>query len=1085
MGAFPMRSRFPLALLLCACTPLVSKTAQTQEKLSSAEPDYSKEAFIVQRFDTRLAMEADGTGTRELTAEVKILAEAGVKGFAVLSFTYTTANEVVEVNYVRVRKPDGSVINTPDYNVQDMPGQVTRTAPMYSDIHEKHVAVRGLGVGDVLEYQIRNRVVKPQVPGHFWYEHSFLEDSIVKDERLEISVPQNKYVKVKSPEFKPEIKDEGTRRIYRWTHSALERKEKNPTEQPKRIPPDPSIQITTFANWEDVGRWYADLQKEQLEITPAIKAKAAELTQALGTDDQKFRAIYNYVSLRFHYVGLDFGIGRYQPHSADDVLGSGYGDCKDKHTLLAGLLKAAGYEAWPALIHSIRKLDPDMPSPAQFNHVITVIANRDKLIWLDTTPEVAPYGLLLTPLRNKQALVIPWNRSPMLMKTPADPPFPQEQSFSTEGKLDSEGTLTAHVEQTYKGDFEVPLRVAFRQISQSQWKELTQNFSLQLGFGGDVSNVQVSSPEETEKRFQISYDYVRKTYSDWEDRQFTPPLPPIMVQIGKETKKPSEPIIFGAPGEITYHAKVTLPTGYSIVPPKGIDVTGPFADYHATSSLDGGVLTTSRKLIVKQSEVPLSLWEDFRKFAERVSDDEFKYIALASKSGPAADSLAHADAVDQKFREGTEALQNRDVRRAQELLQEVIAADPKYPGAHYNLAVALATQNQISDALAEFRKEQEITPGDARSYQAPAVFLTYIGRNDEAIQEWRKLLKVDPKNRDAALSLGQLLVGKGKYSDAAEMLENAVKSSPDSPSLQMSLGDAYVRSGQVEKGIPHLRKAVEEQGSSKNVDPMMLNNAAYLLAENKTNLDLAKEYGEKALGDLEARSIPAAESDDGLRVSNQLFMVWDTVGWVYFQMGDTAQAERFIRPAWVLGQASVVGGHLGQIYEKLGKRQAAARVYELAIASSSTPSRTTNIGLNIIPDSYKTDHSDLVSRYQKLTGNKFSTEIRRLPNGEWTRTPAEQLSQMREAKFGKGLNLAGSARFSVVFVPGKVESVRYVGGDESLKSLTSQLSAVHYQMEFPAGSKAKIVRRLLVSCYQSSGCTATMVPPSQAASSPY
>jgi tetratricopeptide (TPR) repeat protein len=1079
-----MQSRFQLALLLCACMPFASKAAQLQEKPSSAEPDYSKEAFVVQRYETRLVMEVDGTGTRELTAEVKMLAEAGVKGFAVLTFTYTTANEVVEVNYVRVRKPDGSVITTPDYNIQDMPGEVTRSAPMYSDIHEKHVAVRALGIGDVLEYQIRNRVVKPQVPGHFWFEHSFLEGSIVKDERLEISIPLNKYVKVISPEFKPEIKDEGARRIYRWTHSALERKEQDPAEQPKRILPNASIQMTTFANWEDVGRWYAGLQKEQMEISPGIKAKAAELTQGLGTDDQKLRAIYNYVSLRFHYVGLDFGIGRYQPHTADDVLESGYGDCKDKHTLLATLLKAAGYEAWPALIHSVRKLDPDMPSPAQFNHVITVVASGNKFIWLDTTPEVAPYGLLLSSLRNKQALVIPWNRSSMLVKTPADPPFPQAQAFMTEGKLDSEGTLTAHVEQTYKGDFEVPLRVAFRQISQSQWKELTQNFSHQLGFGGDVSNVQVSSPEETEKRFQLSYDYVRKTYSDWEDRQFTPPLPPIMVQIGKDAKKPPEPIIFGAPGEIIYHSKVTLPPGYSIVPPKGIDVTEPFAEYHATSSLDGGVLTTSRRLIVKQSEIPLIRWEDFRKFAERVSDDEFTYIALTSKSSPAADSLAHVDALDQKFREGTEALQNRDVRRAQELFQEVIATEPKYPGAHYNLAVALATQNQISDALAEFRKEQEITPGDARSYQAPAVFLTYIGRNDEAIQEWRKLLKLDPKNRDAALSLGQLLVGKGKYSDAAEMLENAVKSSPDSPSLQMSLGEAYVRSGQVEKGIPHLRKAVEEQDSSKSVNPMMLNDAAYLLAENKTNLDLAKEYGEKALGDLETRSITAAESDDGLRVSNQLFMVWDTVGWVYFQLGDMTQAEKYIRPAWVLGQAGIVGGHLGQIYEKQGKKQAAAHVYELAIASASTLPRTTTSGMNI-PESYKTDHSDVVSRYQKLTGNKFSTEIRRLPNGEWTRTPAEQLGQMRETKFGKGLNLAGSARFSIVFAPGKVDSVRYVGGDESLKSLTSQLSAVHYQMEFPEGSKAKIVRRLLVSCYQSSGCTATMVPPSEAVSSPY
>ena len=148
-----------------------------------------------------------------------------------------------------------------------------------------------------------------------------------------------------------------------------------------------SVQVTTFANWEEIGRWYGSLQKDPLEVTPAIQAKAVELTQDLKTDDEKIRALYEFVALKFHYIGLDFGIGRYQPHAADDVLGNGYGDCKDKHTLLASLLKAAGFEAWPALIHGTRKLDPDVPSPAQFNHVITVVSVGGQTIWLDTTPE--------------------------------------------------------------------------------------------------------------------------------------------------------------------------------------------------------------------------------------------------------------------------------------------------------------------------------------------------------------------------------------------------------------------------------------------------------------------------------------------------------------------------------------------------------------------------------------------------------------------------------------------------------------------------------------------------------------------------
>jgi transglutaminase-like putative cysteine protease len=431
----------------------IDKTAQnSSQKPSSAAPDFSKEAYVVEKMHTLLTEEADGTGTREHTAEIRMVAEAGVKVFAVLNFTYTSANETVDVDYVRVRKPDGTVVKTPDYNIQDMPAEVSRTAPMYSDIHEKHIAVKGLGVGDVLEYLVRYHVLKPEIPGQFWYEDSFIKDAIVKDQTLDLNVPADKYIKVVSPDFKPVVKDAGARRIYTWTHSNLTIKEKDPNEIPRRIPPNPSVQITTFASWEDIGKWYGGLQKDPLEVTPAIQAKAAELTKGLQTDDEKIHALYNFVALKFHYIGLDFGIGRYQPHPADDVLGNGYGDCKDKHTLLASLLKAVGIEAWPALIHGTRKLDPDVPSPAQFNHVITVIPTGGKFIWVDTTPEVAPYQLLVPTLRNKQALVIPANKPPQLMMTPANPPFPIEQEFSMKGKLSADGTFTGHAEQSYRGD---------------------------------------------------------------------------------------------------------------------------------------------------------------------------------------------------------------------------------------------------------------------------------------------------------------------------------------------------------------------------------------------------------------------------------------------------------------------------------------------------------------------------------------------------------------------------------------------------------------------------------------------------------
>ena len=45
---------------------------------------------------------------------------------------------------MRVHKADRSTLNTPPENVQDLDSEITRSAPFYSDLREKHVAVKAL-----------------------------------------------------------------------------------------------------------------------------------------------------------------------------------------------------------------------------------------------------------------------------------------------------------------------------------------------------------------------------------------------------------------------------------------------------------------------------------------------------------------------------------------------------------------------------------------------------------------------------------------------------------------------------------------------------------------------------------------------------------------------------------------------------------------------------------------------------------------------------------------------------------------------------------------------------------------------------
>jgi hypothetical protein len=607
--------------------PASNPPEQTAAKAAVQPPDLSKEALVWEKMQTRIREEADGTGSRETTARVRILADAGVKQMAILTFTYTALNQQVEIGYVRVIKPDGTVVVTPDYNVQDLPADVTRTAPMYSDVHQKHVAVKGLGVGDTLEYQTTLRTLKPEVQGHFWLEYSFEKDSIIFDEQLDLDLPASKAVTVASADLQPTITTAKDRMLYHWASS-------NPTRPDPDAPPKstkhwkPSVQVTTFASWEQVGAWYASLQRNALTVTPAIQAKADALTKGLTKDEDKVRAIFNDVALHIHYVGLEFGIGRYQPHPADDVLSNEYGDCKDKHTLLAALLKAEGIEAWPVLINSSgRELDAATPSPGQFNHVITLVSLDGKLRWMDSTEEVAPVDLLFAVLRDKQALAIPSNKQAYLERTPDNGPSPRSVRLQVEGKLTSEGVFTGHIAQSADGDIGMLYRMGFRQVPQSQWKELVERVSQAQGYAGEVSNPQVSEVEQISQPFSFSFDYTREKYYQWDDKVtshwISPPLPAIGGELapGVKEKKPADEPELGSKGETVYHAVLELPKGWTMTVPQNVDLKEDWFEYHAAYSFKNGVYTADRIARVKMHNVPLGDWEKFLTMRRAMYED--------------------------------------------------------------------------------------------------------------------------------------------------------------------------------------------------------------------------------------------------------------------------------------------------------------------------------------------------------------------------------------------------------------------------------------------------------------------------------
>jgi tetratricopeptide (TPR) repeat protein len=170
-----------------------------------------------------------------------------------------------------------------------------------------------------------------------------------------------------------------------------------------------------------------------------------------------------------------------------------------------------------------------------------------------------------------------------------------------------------------------------------------------------------------------------------------------------------------------------------------------------------------------------------------------------------------------------------------------------------------------------------------------------------------------------------------QYEKAVPELEKAVSLKSDDAALQISLGDAYLNLGQDEKALAAFDRATQISGT-----PEVWNNIADQLSLMGAHLDRAQQYAESAVTAVATslRNLSLDQiSDRDLAMVSALDANWDTLGWVYFARGNFDKAEKYVNAAWVLGGHGEVGDHLAQIYQKLGRKDDAARTYAMSMSA--------------------------------------------------------------------------------------------------------------------------------------------------------
>jgi hypothetical protein len=410
-----------------------------------------------------------------------------------------------------------------------------------------------------------------------------------------------------------------------------------------------------FQSWSDIGAWYLNLAQAKRASSAEIKQQVAALTAAQPTLLGKIQVLANFVQTDVRYVAIELGIGGWQPHAAADVFAHRYGDCKDKATLLATMLKEIGVDASYVIVNSRRGAITDSTPPnLGFDHVILAIqlpAGVDgpgllalsthpklgRILFFDPTDTYTPLGGLTGPLQAGFGLLISADGSE-IVHLPTLPVVASSQQRTAHLTLDESGTLHGEVNEVSTGDMAAFARSEVDNTTQDSNHIRPLETVMSQSFATfTVTNAVIRNQHEHELPLEWNYHIEVPRFAEASGDILTlrPRVLGSKTMGFLETKEAREnDIEFEGPRKDTETFEIALPPGFVVDDmPQPIDVDYPYAAYHSKTEISGRTLKYTRSLEIKQVTVPVAKAEELKLFFRTIFNDEGAVAVLRRATG--------------------------------------------------------------------------------------------------------------------------------------------------------------------------------------------------------------------------------------------------------------------------------------------------------------------------------------------------------------------------------------------------------------------------------------------------------------------
>ncbi|API86802.1 DUF3857 domain-containing protein [Francisella uliginis] len=272
------------------------------------------------------------------------------------------------------------------------------------------------------------RVVERQlVDNHFSKTLYYGTDILLKNSKTIINSEIPLYIFANDPFNVLEIKEFKKNNIYHYTIKLLKPISSATINEPNNsllsLENQTWVGISTDKTYESLNKTlankYENIVSQTLPNELVIELKKfSHLTNDVDIINSVTNLVQNKVTYLRDWKKIEAG---FYPRSMNEVIDTGYGDCKDYSLLTVASLRYLGLSAKFALVArgEIIQEHPNhtLASINDFNHVIVYVeGSNKKKYWIDPTNNISMAGGLFPDIANRKALVLTLDHEPNYMR---------------------------------------------------------------------------------------------------------------------------------------------------------------------------------------------------------------------------------------------------------------------------------------------------------------------------------------------------------------------------------------------------------------------------------------------------------------------------------------------------------------------------------------------------------------------------------------------------------------------------------------------------------------------------------------------